>query len=339
MDTPTAPARAPSPDGDASSSWVRWGALRADLLGLLVVGLVAAPVGAIVHAALYVEDADGFENLGVFIVAWIAGALVAAAAAGVLLVATARNASWVDRAAGHDHDGGPREAAARFGRWLLVAVAAPAVVNGATPGWVRDVPSIVAAAVACVVAVVALAWVYTDRTHPRQPHRMAVAVVVGVLVATVGASATLARPLRPAQVADRVESALPTLLEQAGATRVCAARGVVAGEAASHATEPCYDPDQVWAGPDDLDTTTDRLVELVAQVVPAGTGVRAVEAVTHVGPARQVVLSNPGQGAARTVLFVARTECGTRVRTGRSGSHPLLVDRFLPDLVLDRGCV
>jgi hypothetical protein len=337
MNTPPSPPPAATPA--PTPTWVRWAALRADLLGLVVVALVSAPVGGVAYALLRVEDPRGFENLAAALGAAVATAVAALSAAVFLTVATARNTSWVDRAAGHRHDGGARTAAARFGRWLLLLAAVPAVFNGAVPGWIRDVPTIIGTAVGCLVGVVALVVVYTDRTHPRRTGRSAMVVGTAATVATLAAVATLSVPLRPFQIDSRVERALPELLEEVGADRVCAAQGTVQGQTASHTTAPCHDPDEVWASPDGLLVTADRIAAGVGRVVPEGTTVRVSETATTNGPAAAVELVHAASTTPRTVAHVAATDCGTRVLVGRSASRPPDVGRFLPDIELGSGCV
>lgn len=338
MDTPTAPAQPTASGGGTAASWVRWGALRADLLGLVVVSLVAAPVGGATYGLLYDPDPRMFENLGAALIAAAVAAAAALTVAVFLAISTANNTSWVDRAAGHDHDGGARTAAARFGRWLLLLAATPAVVNGAVPGWIRDVPTIIATAVGCLVGAVALVVVYTDRTHPNHTSRAAMVVGAAALVAAIAAVQTLSQPLRAFQVDHQVDQALPDLLEEAGAVRVCAAQGAVSGETASHAASPCHDPDEVWGSPDGLDASADRIAAAVSRVVPEGTTVQVSDTVTTDGPAREIELVHASSTTPRTVAYVAETECGTRVHVSRYGNHPLRIDPFLPDLALGGTC-
>lgn len=336
MDT-TPPPPPPSPPAPARAGHrlFRLRTLGADLVDVTLVVAAGTAVGVVLFSWFETDDPVGFENLAAFLLAGMVGAGVALVVAIIALVMTARGGSPGDRLVSRRHDGGAGEVGWRVARWLALPFAVSAASGAAAVLAEPGVASLLVPPVAGGLALGILVVAYVDQAHDDWLRAVGVAAAVG---ATLGLVGTVAVPTRApygfelrAAAEDAALDALPGL----GARRVCSAPGVADVPTASHQTQPCADPDAVWAVPGSAATVADDL----ARTVESTTQV-SVEVVVHDAstPTTQDAfeLRLP---SSSTLAWVTGTSCGTRVLVGAPGVDPRLdADVVTPDRQLTARC-
>lgn len=340
MDTTPPPPPPPPPLPVASSGAATRRLFRLRLLGADVVDLALAAgtgtaAGMGFHALVAVDDPTGFAPLATFFLAALLGCAVAFVVAIVALVMTARGGSPGDRLVLRRHDGGSNEVGWRTARWFalpLVLMAAAAVMGTASePGLVSQLGPPVAG----LLALGMLALAYVDTADDRWLRAVAVAAGTGLALGVVVSLVVPQRDLFGSELRAAATAAAPEALRELGATRVCSAPGVADVPAASHLTEPCADPDAVWAVPGSAEVVAGRVARSLAAAVPAEDGIR----VTDERQTPSVGAFELRVGSAWTVAWVADTPCGTRVLVATGGAYPSLDGTdFVPDRDLAGRC-
>lgn len=297
---PAPPAARPAP-----TSW--WRQPAADLLDVLLVAVVGVLVGSAVAGILLAGASDDpWSGLGAVLLGLGAGLLAALVAWVAMLAVVVRGGRTPGSKAAGAPDGNVLAIAARHVAVVVVLWAAAAVVAATIEPW--PVGPLGGGAAAAVGAAAALAAWGRGAVSGRL-RWVGIVAVVGVLVA----GAVPDRAPYPWELRQEAEAALlATMVDDPAARRVCeSAGGAAAGPLASHATEPCYDPDREWLVDRHHGVVAEQLVVVTARVLGPHDSAEVVD--TPNG--REVRI-----GSVAVATVVSRDGCASLVVVGPGAS-------------------
>lgn len=247
--TPPPPPPAPRPPASPSSRAPKrslthwWRQPFADLVDVVVVGVVAVAFGG-AAVALFLRDAsgDGWAEFGALLMGLAVGAVVGLVAWIAMLVAAAKGVRGPGARVSRVEAGRPLATAGRHLAVVVVTWTAAATIAAAVEPWPSGpLGGGLAAAVGSAVALAA--W---GRLDLRRAGRV---VAVAALAGLALAAAVPDRAPYPWELRAEARAAMVVALEDdPTARRRCGPVAFGGGEhvVASHATDPCHDPDREW---------------------------------------------------------------------------------------------
>lgn len=300
MDTTTAPR--PSP---AATGW--WRRPIADLLDLTGILMVGATAGVAVGMTAARDAQDAWAELGAAIMGLAIGAVVAFVVWVALLVAVRRGrATPAARLLRIDAE---RPVLPTIGHHFAVVVAVWAAL-GLIGASIEPWPAQLGGGVAAGVGTFALLAAHGTRPWSHRLRVVGIATLVGFAIT----AAVPDRAPYPWEVRTDAEAALLTALEaDPAARRACDGLAGPAGPRASHATAPCFDPDERWLVARSRDAVAAELLATATEAVGAATDV----AVVHGNGTVEVHVDGLPVAIARH-----RQDCTTEVFLGRAVAPP-----------------